>query len=224
MRRMGYGGKYIERAKGARLRAQAWTCRRSPPSSASPRARCRSGCETSSSRRNRGTVASGGPQTAPDADPQGSRDRAAVAVDAATSSARSERERLMYALASTPVREPRATARSVFANSDPGLIRVFLAWFRRQFDSTNPSFACGCTCTLTSISMAQLSVLERVDGKSCRGVPEAVSGGRRQHAASNRHVYGCVGVAVPQQAPAAACVGNDRGDQSRRIAPVACGP
>jgi hypothetical protein len=106
----------------------------------------------------------------------------------------SDRDRLMYALALYAGEGAKGGDKILFANSDPDLVRVFLGWFRHQFELDESRLRMrlylhedlDLDCALafwkdvTNIPISQFQKPYRAEADhTLRG---------------NRHVYGCVGV------------------------------
>jgi len=107
-----------------------------------------------------------------------------------------ERDLLMYALALYAGEGTKREGSLVFANSDPRLIMVFLTWLRRQFDLDESRLR------LRMYLHADLDLgAAQAFWSSLTGIPVAQFDKPYRAAAdstmrTNRHVYGCVGVAV----------------------------
>lgn len=131
---MGYGGKYVERARARELRAQAWTLKdianELGVAKASVSVWVRD-VDFVPRPRNRGHPA--GPfhpmRLKKEAEIERCQQEAIELIGDV-----SERDRLMYALALYAGEGAKGDDKIVFANSDPDLIRVFLSWFRHQFE------------------------------------------------------------------------------------------
>ena len=108
-------------------------CRRSPPSSASPRARCRSGSATSSSSPDpRATARRRGPNAL--------QRRKQAEIEELLEEGRrrigalSEREFLVAGAALYAGEGSKSDGRLAFVNSDPRMVLFFCSWFRRFFE------------------------------------------------------------------------------------------
>ena len=191
---MGYGGKYVERARARELRAQAWTLNEIAAElgvakgSVSVWVR---DVDFTPRPRNRGHPA--GPFH-----PMRLKKEAEIARCQSEAIALigevSDRDRLMYALALYAGEGAKGDDKIVFANSDPDLIRVFLGWFRQQFEPEESRLrmrlylhedldldrALAFWSDVTKIPVSQFQKPYRAEADhTLRG---------------NRHVYGCVGV------------------------------
>ena len=131
---MGYGGKYVERARARELRAESWTLKEI----AEELGVCKSSVSVwvrdvdfAPRPRNRGHPA--GPKHPMRLKKEAELERChrdAVGLIGAVT----ERDRLMYALALYAGEGGKRDDKILFANSDPDLIRVFLGWLRHQFE------------------------------------------------------------------------------------------
>jgi hypothetical protein len=191
---MGYGGKYVERARARELRAEAWTlteiANELSVAKASVSVWVRD-VDFTPRPRTRGHPA--GPTH-----PMRIRKEAEIARCQQEAIALigdvSDRDRLMYALALYAGEGAKGDDKIVFANCDPDLIRIFLDWFRHQFEPDESRLrmrlylhedldldrALTFWSDVTKIPISQFQKPYRAEADhTLRG---------------NRHVHGCVGV------------------------------
>jgi hypothetical protein len=193
---MGYGGKYTEQARARELRAQAWTLNEIAAelgvskSSVSIWVR---DVDFTPRPRNRGHPA--GPKHPMRLKKEAEIARCAVEAAELVGNV-TDRDLLMYALALYAGEGTKGVGGLVFANSDPRLITVFLRWLRSQFDIPESKFR------------LRMYLHEDLDLHAAQQFWHGVTGipihqfGKPYRAAadntmrSNRHIHGCVGVAV----------------------------
>jgi hypothetical protein len=131
---MGYGGKYVARARARELRAEAWTLQEIANELGVAKASVSlwvRDVDFVPRPRNRGHPA--GPfhpmRLKKEAEIERCRLDAIHFIGTV-----SERDRLMYALALYAGEGGKRDDKILFANNDPDLIRVFLGWLRRHFE------------------------------------------------------------------------------------------
>jgi hypothetical protein len=108
----------------------------------------------------------------------------------------SDRDLLMYALALYAGEGTKGQGGLVFANSDPRLITVFLRWLRAHFEIPESKFRLRMYLHEDLDLDAAQQYWQGVTGIPVAQFDKPYRAAADNTMRSNRHVYGCVGVAV----------------------------